>query len=163
MGWLDMQPNNLLEQLKDIYLPQEVSSWWPLAYGWWVVMGVLIFIGILFLIYKLIKKKQKQYIDGIVNDFKESVGETYISKPKEVLQTISVYLKRIAIHKFPKDDIKLLYGQDWVDYLNSKTKKNLFEGDVAKELANIYKPSNLDDEELEKVVSASEKWIRRIL
>ena len=26
-----MQTNNLLAQLKDIYLPEKVSKWWPLA------------------------------------------------------------------------------------------------------------------------------------
>ncbi|AXA34482.1 hypothetical protein CDH04_08780 [Francisella adeliensis] len=163
MGWQGMQPNNLLEQLKDIYLPQEVSSWWPLAYGWWVVFGLIIFVGVLFLIYLQIRKRQKQYIESIVDDFKASVTDTYTSKPKEVLQTISVYLKRIAIHKFPKDDIKLLYGQDWVDYLNSKTKTIMFEGIVAENLANIYRPASLSDNELEAVVVASQTWIRRVL
>ena len=60
MGWQGMQPNNLLEQLKDIYLPQEVSSWWPLAYGWWVVFGLIVFVGILFLIYLQIRKNIKR-------------------------------------------------------------------------------------------------------
>ncbi|QLE79463.1 DUF4381 domain-containing protein [Francisella sp. Scap27] len=158
-----MQPNNLLDQLKDIYLPQEVSSWWPLAYGWWVVFGLIVFVGVLFLIYLQIRKRQKQYVESIVDDFKASVTDTYISKPKEVLQTISVYLKRIAIHKFPKDDIKLLYGQDWVDYLNSKTKISMFEGSVAESLANIYRPISLSDNELESIVVASQTWIRRVL
>lgn len=158
-----MQPNKLLEQLKDIYLPQEVSSWWPLAYGWWVVIGVIIFLGIFFLVHRRIKKKQKQYIDSVVNDFKESVLDTYVSRPKEILQTVSVYLKRVAIHKFPKDEIKLLYGQYWVDYLNSKTKKDLFEREVAKNLANTYRPANLSDAELEQVVNASEEWMRRVI
>ena len=110
-----------------------------------------------------IRKRQKQYVESILDDFKASVTDTYISKPKEVLQTISVYLKRIAIHKFPKDDIKLLYGQDWVDYLNSKTKTIMFESIVAENLANIYRPASLSDNELEAIVVASQTWIRRVL
>ncbi|MDE5004924.1 DUF4381 domain-containing protein, partial [Francisella tularensis subsp. holarctica] len=37
-----MQTNNLLEQLKDIYLPEKFSKWWPLAYGWWLLLAVVI-------------------------------------------------------------------------------------------------------------------------
>lgn len=97
-----MQPNNLLDQLKDIYLPQEVSSWWPLAYGWWVVFGLIVFVGVLFLIYLQIRKRQKQYVESIVDDFKASVTDTYISKPKEVLQTISVYLNALQFISFQR-------------------------------------------------------------
>jgi hypothetical protein len=163
MEWQVMENNNLLDQLKDIYLPSQISSWWPLAYGWWVVIVVFILMVLLSLLILRKRKKHNRYIDTIVNDFKENLGEFYVSKPKEVAQSISVYLKRIALHKFPKDDIKLLHGKDWVDYLNSKTKKDVFDGENADYLGNTYKPQELSDVELEKVVSASEKWIREVL
>ncbi|MGQ4002146.1 DUF4381 domain-containing protein [Francisellaceae bacterium CB300] len=158
-----MENNNLLDQLKDIYLPPQISSWWPLAYGWWIVIAVLILLVLLALLVLRKRKKHKQYINTVVNDFKENLGAVYVTKPKEVVQSISVYLKRIAVHKFPKDEIKTLHGKAWVDYLESKTKKDVFDGEVTSYLTNTYKPYELDDSELEKIVSASEKWIRRVL
>ncbi len=163
MGYELMENNHLLDKLKDIYLPQQVSSWWPLAYGWWIVIAILILLALLFVFILRKKKKHRQYIDGIVNAFKADLGEVYISRPNDVVQSISVYLKRIAIHKFTKDDIKLLHGKAWIDYLNSKTKKNLFDGQNTNYLANIYKPRELSDVELEEIVSASDKWIRSVL
>ncbi|MDE5015036.1 DUF4381 domain-containing protein, partial [Francisella tularensis subsp. holarctica] len=47
-----MQTNNLLEQLKDIYLQEKVSQWWPLDYGWWLLLAVVILaiiVGVVFL------------------------------------------------------------------------------------------------------------------
>ena len=158
-----MENNNLLDQLKDIYLPSQISSWWPLAYGWWIVIAVLVLLVLLCLLVLRIRKKHRKYIDNVVNDFKSNLGETYVTKPKEVVQSISVYLKRIAIYKFTKDDIKLLHGEAWVKYLNSKTKVEVFEGKVAEYLENTYKPQELSDIELEKIVSASEKWVRSVL
>ena len=158
-----MESNNLLDQLKDIYLPPQISSWWPLAYGWWIVIAILVLMALLCLLVLRKRKKYCKYIDGVINDFKADVGEVYVTKPKEVVQGISVYLKRIAMHKFKKDDIKLLHGKAWVEYLNSKTKKEIFGGEVAEYLQNTYKPLKLTDAELESVVSASEKWIRRVL
>ena len=158
-----MENNNLLEQLKDIYLPQQISSWWPLAYGWWIMIVVLMLLVLLCLLVLQIRKKHHRYIDTVVNDFKSNLGEVYVSKPKEVVQSISVYLKRIAVYKFTKDDIKLLHGKAWVEYLNSKTKQATFDGEVAEYLGNTYKPQELSDAELEKIVSVSEKWIRSVL
>jgi len=158
-----MENNNLLDQLKDIYLPPQISSWWPLAYGWWVVIAVVILLLLLCLFILRIRKKHNEYIDGVINDFKGNIGEVYVRKPKEVTQSVSVYLKRIAIHKFTKDDIKLLHGKAWVEYLNSKTKKEIFGGEVAEYLQNTYKPQELTDVQLEKIVSASEKWIGGVL
>ena len=110
-----------------------------------------------------IRKKHNQYIGGVVNDFKENIGEVYVRKPKEVVQGISVYLKRIAIHKFIKDEIKLLHGKAWVEYLNSKTNKVIFDDEIAEYLQNTYKPQELTDVEFEKIISVSENWIRRVL
>lgn len=158
-----MENNNLLDQLKDIHLPPQISSWWPLAYGWWIVIVILGLIALVCILLLRIRIKNHQYMDDVVNDFKANIGEVYVSKPKEVVQSISVYLKRVAMHKFTKDDIKLLYGKEWVDYLNSKVNVDIFDGEVAELLQNTYKPQKLTDEKLEKIVSASEKWIRRVL
>lgn len=158
-----MENNNLLEQLKDIYLPEQVSSWWPLAYGWWILIAVAVLLVLLCVLILHKRKKHRQYIDSIVNDFKEDLSEVYVTKPKEVLQSISIYLKRIAMHKFKKDDIKLLHGKAWVEYLNSKTNREIFSSEIVEYLQNTYKPYDLDDVELEKIVAASEKWIRSVL
>ena len=34
-----MQTEDILAKLNDIYLPETLNSWWPLAYGWWIIVG----------------------------------------------------------------------------------------------------------------------------
>lgn len=41
MSHLTPEMQQQLEQLKDIQLPEPVS-WWPLAYGWWVLIGLVV-------------------------------------------------------------------------------------------------------------------------
>ncbi|AIT09783.1 membrane protein [Candidatus Francisella endociliophora] len=155
--------NNLLDQLKDIYLPERVSQWWPLAYGWWIVLAIIILAILVFLVLLHFRKKKKQYIDSIVNDLRSEVDNTYQQKPKEVLQQISVYLKRVAMQKFPNENVKTLHGEAWLEFLDSKLKQPNFVNTKANMLGNSYKPVELSKQELDEIMSVAEKWLRRML
>lgn len=158
-----MQTNDLLAQLKDIYLPARVSQWWPLAYGWWLLLGLIVLIFIIFLIILHFRKKRNSYKDSIVNDFRKTIEETQQNKPKEALQNISVYLKRVALQKFPNQEIKTLHGEQWLEFLDSKMKKQNFKNTKANMLANSYRAIELDRQTLNEILTVAEQWLRRVL
>lgn len=155
--------NNLLDQLKDIYLPERVSQWWPLAYGWWVVLAVVILAIIVFFVILHFRKKKKQYIESVISDFRNEVNDTNQQRPKEVLQQISVYLKRVAMQKFPNENIKTLHADDWLGFLDSKLKQANFVNTKANMLGNSYRPIELSKQDLDEIMSVAEKWLRRVL
>ncbi|AJI57077.1 hypothetical protein LA02_238 [Francisella philomiragia] len=158
-----MQTNDLLAQLKDIYLPARVSQWWPLAYGWWLLLGLIVLTFIIFLIILHFRKKRNSYKDSIVNDFRKTIEETQQNKPKEALQNISVYLKRVALQKFPNQEIKTLHGEQWLEFLDSKMKKQNFKNTKANMLANSYRAIELDRQTLNEILTVAEQWLRRVL
>ncbi|MEY8702111.1 DUF4381 domain-containing protein [Francisella philomiragia] len=158
-----MQTNDLLAQLKDIYLPVRVSQWWPLAYGWWLLLGLIVLAFIIFLIILHFRKKRNSYKDSIVNDFRRTIEETQQNKPKEALQNISVYLKRVALQKFPNKEIKTLHGEQWLEFLDSKMKNQNFKNTKANMLANSYRAVELDKQTLNEILTVSEQWLRRVL
>lgn len=158
-----MQTNDLLAQLKDIYLPARVSQWWPLAYGWWLLLGLIVLTFIIFLIILHYRKKRNSYKDSIVNDFRRTIEETQQNKPKEALQNISVYLKRVALQKFPNQEIKTLHGEQWLEFLDSKMKKQNFKNTKANMLANSYRAIELDRQTLNEILTVAEQWLRRVL
>lgn len=158
-----MQTNDLLAQLKDIYLPAKVSQWWPLAYGWWLLLGLIVLIFIIFLIILHFRKKRNSYKDSIVNDFRRTIEETQQNKPKEALQNISVYLKRVALQKFPNQEIKTLHGEQWLEFLDSKMKKQNFKNTKANMLVNSYRAIELDRQTLNEILTVAEQWLRRVL
>lgn len=158
-----MKNNSLLEQLKDIYLPDRVSQWWPLAYGWWIVLGLIILGIILGLIILRIKKKKGLYKDSIIDEFKQEVDNVYKNNPTHVLESISVYLKRVALQKFPSEEIKTLYGEKWLEFLDSKIEDKSFETTKARLLENTYKPTELDRATFEEIMVVAEKWLRRVI
>ncbi|QWU99484.1 DUF4381 domain-containing protein [Francisella salimarina] len=158
-----MQTNDLLAQLKDIYLPARVSQWWPLAYGWWLLLSLIVLAFIIFLIILHFRKKRNSYKDSIVNDFRRTIEETQQNKPKEALQNISVYLKRVALQKFPNQEIKTLHGEQWLEFLDSKMKKQNFKNTKANMLANSYRAIELDRQTLNEILTVAEQWLRRAL
>ncbi|AJC48523.1 DUF4381 domain-containing protein [Allofrancisella guangzhouensis] len=158
-----MQTNNLLDQLRDIYLPARVSQWWPLAYGWWIVIGIFVvgLVLIAFLFYR--KKKRKIYKQSIINDFKATIQKTLENKPQEVLQDISIYLKRVALQKFPNEDIKVLHSKAWIEFLDTKLDNQEFSKSSGRLLTDSYKLQILETAELQEIITVSEKWLRRVL
>ncbi|MEY8767521.1 DUF4381 domain-containing protein [Francisella philomiragia] len=158
-----MQTNDLLAQLKDIYLPAKVSQWWPLAYGWWLLLGLIVLTFIIFLIILHFRKKRNSYKDSIVNDFRRTIEETQQNKPKEALQNISVYLKRVALQKFPNQEIKTLHGEQWLEFLDSKMKNQNFKNTKANMLVNSYRAIELDRQTLNEILTVAEQWLRRVL
>ncbi|AFJ42737.1 DUF4381 domain-containing protein [Francisella orientalis] len=158
-----MQTNDLLAQLKDIYLPAKVSQWWPLAYGRWLLLGLIVLAFIIFLIILHFRKKRNSYKDSIVNDFRMAIEETQQNNPKEVLQNISVYLKRVALQKFPNQQIKTLHGEQWLEFLDSKMKHQNFKNTKANMLANSYRAIELDKQTLNEILTVAEQWLRRVL
>ncbi|QEO58058.1 DUF4381 domain-containing protein [Francisella marina] len=158
-----MQTNDLLAQLKDIYLPARVFQWWPLAYGWWLLLGLIVLTFIIFLIILHFRKKRNSYKDSIVNDFRMTIEETQQNKPKEALQNISVYLKRVALQKFPNQEIKTLHGEQWLEFLDSKMKKQNFKNTKANMLVNSYRAIELDRQTLNEILTVAEQWLRRVL
>ncbi len=117
-----------LPEIKDIHIPDGVSVF-PLAYGWWVIFISLILAAILTkIIFWAIRTSKKHYALETLNN---------ITTDKPILTAVSVseLLRRICLVKYKEANI--LYGQDWIDFLNLHAKDKLT-GDVAKLL--VYAP-----------------------
>ena len=97
-------PDNLPE-LRDIHLPDGVSAW-PLGYGWWVILLLLIGVVVLYYLFKLWRlKSQKLYAVKLLNstDDKNVVNSA---------AAISEILRRICVYKYPQ--AAALKSQDWI-------------------------------------------------
>lgn len=79
------------------------------------------------------------------------------------MQNISVYLKRVALQKFPNQEIKTLHGEQWLEFLDSKMKKQNFKNTKANMLVNSYRAIELDRQTLNEILTVAEQWLRRVL
>ncbi|MBQ9234979.1 MAG: DUF4381 domain-containing protein [Alphaproteobacteria bacterium] len=108
-------PDNLPD-LRDIHLANGVS-FWPLGYGWWVILAAIIigFVAARLALW-LRRKSKKLYALRLIRGI--SANDVI---PSAAL--ISEILKRICVYKYP--DAVALSGKKWLAFLNSHTSASL--------------------------------------
>lgn len=114
---------SVLQQLKDIHVPDTVSPW-PFAPGWWLL--ILLSLTLLALTHYLMKYFdnfliRRQFLKEI-----KQIEKQYRSDKKAnyALQKIARTLKRAALYYYPRQAVAGLYGEAWLDFLKA-TSQNL--------------------------------------
>lgn len=98
-----------LPDLRDIHLPSEAVSVWPLAYGWWVILLTIISILLLVWLTMFLRRKSKKiYALKILSSLRANNRDSIIK--------MSEILRRICVYKYPQ--ATSLFGQQWIDFLN---------------------------------------------
>ncbi len=142
-----------LPEIRDIHIPEGVSVF-PLAYGWWIILLCIILIIVLIKISFWIIRTSKKYY--ALNELKQ----ISIDKPVSTAVFVSELLRRICILKYKEANV--LYGQDWIDFLNLHTRDKLT-GKAAKLLGYApYMDINATDYtkiEAEKLKNFAKNWI----
>lgn len=105
-----------LPELRDIHLPDGVAAW-PPAYGWWVLLAMLLALVGLYYLFQLVRRKSKKlYALRLLRGI-------YCNNSVEAVVQMSEILKRICVFKYPQ--AAALYGKAWLDFLNSRSKAKL--------------------------------------
>lgn len=102
-----------LSQLHDIHLPKPVS-WWPPAIGWWLLLVLLL--ALIVLGYWLYRRHQRQQWR------RDALAELQRLKQqcsgKELVVELSILLRRVAITRFPREEVAALTGDRWLAFLD---------------------------------------------
>lgn len=107
-------PANTLE-LKDIHVPEQISDF-PIAYGWWILGGVLILI-IITIIIKMRKVAKHNQVK------KQALAQLSFLLEKNTETTnndIIALLKWAAMHYFSRAELAKLFGDSLQQFLISK-------------------------------------------
>ena len=109
-----MQEN--LPELRDIHLPDGVS-FFPPAYGWWVILAIIISAILAYHLVRIaIKKSRKVFaLKTLENIDTHNVVNDSVK--------ISEILRRICVYKY-KEAVTLT-GKEWLYFLNSKSKDKI--------------------------------------
>ena len=117
----------LAEQLRDVHLPEAIS-WWPLAWGWWVIL-IILFLTILASLFFFYHKRAKNRYRGLAitslqtaydNWTKNQDNQAYLHQANDVL-------KRCVLHTSRTATLATQTGKAWVEQLNKQGKKPLSE------------------------------------
>jgi len=95
-----------LDNLRDIVELAPVS-WWPLAAGWWVVIGLSVVAGSYFVFRTLRKWHANAYRRAAISELREN----------DDVAIVADILKRTALCAYPRTKVASLSGEAWCRWL----------------------------------------------
>jgi Domain of unknown function (DUF4381) len=155
--------NSLLEQLHDIEGIDFISVW-PLAIGWWILIGlamvVLCAIAI-FVVYRIrFNRSWKKDTFLKLSLLQKNLSE---STARETVITLSEYLRRIALRRFKRNDCAGLVGDAWLKWLALHDPKKFdWEKRGTPLIEAPYAPmhAKLSVDQVNDLIQAVRNWVR---
>ena len=153
-----------LDRLHDIIMPAPVP-WWPLAPGWYWVLGLLVVMLLAALITGLIRWQHSRYRrEALAELARQEVALQNADLRSPALLSLAELLKRTAVTAFPREDVATLTGPKWFEFLDHTASGSRFRDAHGAMLENaIYDPravDTLDPQRLHSVVEAIRHWIK---
>jgi len=150
-----MQPD-LLSQLHDIQLPEQVS-WWPLAWGWYLV--IFLVLALLYFTIQLATRHRKRH-RAKRQALKLLAKATELATPAARAKHINEVLKRAVLAYGQRNEVAELSGQRWADWLNSRSDKGPI---IEAQLVNLAYRPDCAPEHAEQYLLQATKWIQDCL
>lgn len=159
-----------MEELRDIQGLDYISMW-PLAIGWWFVLG-LIFAGILvgmYLAYKRwVYKKSWQYSSYMMlQKLQEEISKNKAVKEgtqKLLVDQLAVEIRRIAMAKTTRRSCAGLTGMAWLLWLAEHDPRGFAWDQQGQLLISAqYMPlsSGYDLSQVQNLISAAKQWVKK--
>lgn len=143
--------------LRDIHLSDPIS-WWPLAYGWWLLIGfaiglVLMMAIIIRRILKPTLKKEALYaLDMIEQVFKAS------NDSLACVAALSELLRRVSLKIHPAEYAGIT-GSAWLQILDNHLKEPEFSQGAGKILLHAPYQQQADPKDTDALLQLCRKWV----
>lgn len=155
---------HILEDLIDIQGLDHIGIW-PLAWGWWLII-TLVMVGFGLALFYTLKRwryrKSWQYTAFVrLQDIQQQISD---SAAKTVLQNLSVELRKIAMLTTKRDQCAGLIGMQWLRWLHDHDPLGFNWVDNGRVLVEAqYMPQSVssDPKQLNRLVEAAKGWVQR--
>jgi len=160
-----MNPQDPLAQLKDIHLPEPVG-WWPLAWGWWLLIGVLLValaVGA-WLWWRRWRRRlyRRQALAKLTQAYRRYREEADTAR---YLQSLNRLLRRAVLSGWPAPEnqrLAAMSGEDWLAFLDASLpggQSEFTRGAGRALLAGPYQPQPQAD--VEALQRLGREWLER--
>ena len=154
--------NDALSALRDIHLPEAVSLW-PPAPGWWVAAGLVVALAVALRLLQLRRRRSVaraalRELDGLERDH-EGTGDAGAYAVR-----LSALLRRVALARFPRNEVASLHGATWIDFLNRASARTGFPSEVVEAMERTVFAPPFEESPREDTAAwgaAARAWIRR--
>ena len=142
-----------LKNLRDLHLPDPIGIW-PLAYGWYIVIAIILIILFSLGIYLYKKFKSGQ---GRRLALKELmvIEQEYQqhNNPNATVYRLNVLLKRTCFAYYQRTEIAGLHSKKWQSFLGNEQ--------WSKSLVDLSYQKLSDEEDLSSLFRPIKEWLKR--
>jgi hypothetical protein len=156
-----MNPTDQLP-LRDIHLPPDIG-WWPLAWGWWLVIGLSL-LAVFALVWWLLQRPtstQRASLSAQASALQEldRIEQQYQNDPLGLVRELSVLLRRIAISLYGRRSVAGLTGVSWLQFLDNQGSSPVFSQRFQQALTELpYRAQGSAD--VNALVQEVRQWLR---
>lgn len=135
------------------------ASLWPLAIGWWILIGVC-FLLCAFLLYRIWVMRSWQW--EALRSLKQMEKNLSESNAKETLSSLSEYLRRIVLKRYSRETCAGLIGDEWLRWLKEKDSKGFDwekKGLVLIEIPYAPEETKIPPDQVKELIGAVKGWV----
>ena len=147
---------DLLQDLRDVIPPPE-PGFWPPVIGWWLVaIFILILIAAIIYYIKLAIVRYSRH--SIVQQIDEIAG----LQPPQAIAELSIFMRRVAITRYPRSAVAGLTGQAWLEFLDQSGNTDQFTQGVGRMLTIAPYSANKQFD-LDSLREVCREWVKTVL
>ena len=156
--------SDLSEQLFDI-IGIGIVSFWPLAWGWWIVVICIlaILVGCVIILVRYWRFRNSWRF-GFCRRLKQMHQILDDENKCDIVTEISKILRSAGIRRYSRTSCAGLFGEEWLTWLQEHDKNGGFDWKKAAFLAEIpYRPESMNgvsQYKIQALISASITWIQ---
>ena len=145
-----------LSQLRDIHLPPPVSAW-PPAPGWGL-LAVLTLIALGLGVWGWLRYRRDRWRRAALKELRRLSEQ----EPAARIRELSVLLRRVALRRYPREEVAALSGEAWLALLDrAMGPEKPFQSEIGRILSvGPYLPDGAV--EVEALIPLCERWIKRL-
>ena len=149
-----------LQELRDVHLPDPIS-WWPPAFGWWmIVVALLILVGLILWARAYRQRTQPRRLAlAQLQEVKQHFAA--YADEQQTMTRLSDLLRRAAITVFPRSHVAGLSGRSWLQFLDRTGHTTQFSDGPGQHLISGPYQSHGPDSAAE-LIPLIERWIQQI-
>ena len=143
-----------LAELRPIHWPEPVS-WWPPAPGW--ILLVVALLLALVIGARHLQQRRKPAVEADALRMLTTL-ETHTGSDREFLDALNLTLKRIALARFPREQVAALSGRPWLTFLATSSGIDEFVSGSGKALEQAPYQASVHLSDREALLSLCRQW-----
>ena len=157
---MTQQTMDPLAELRDIHHPAMIETW-PPAIGWWLLATLALVALLAVMVWLFRRWYANKYRRDAMAELAH-LADTWQSEQDDLryVESLQLLLKRVALTRFPRQDVASLTGEAWVRFLDQSTGSHDFTIGATEALidGNYRTDVSIDVDELQ---TAAALWINK--